>query len=136
MARSNRAYLTGWLDCLICLTDVHTKANNRKVYYDHDERTFLDISDRHQYKFTYHTGDEKHVINFNDSDIAGLVANQNEGLFSIVLHETEYNKEGFCLKFRLYARKDEKTYYHGYSTNNVERSITIGDFFSKKVKHE
>lgn len=136
MARSNRAYLSGWLDCLTRLTDIHTKPDNRKVFYDHEERTMLDISDRHLYKFTYHIGDEQHTIPFDDSDISGILANRGDNLFSIVLHETEHNKEGFCLKFRLFKNEDEKTYYHGQFTAMEERAFTLGDFFRKKVKHE
>lgn len=117
--KSNRAYMLGWLDCMMSLTDIHTKDGEKKVFYSCDEYCSLDVREYRTYKFRFTDNGKPTTRVFDDSEINGFRANYEEGIFSIVLND------GFCLKMKMYnteTRKVNKEEFHGF---------TIGDWFRR-----
>lgn len=117
--RGTRTYLCGWMDCLLSLTDIHTRGTEKKVFYSCDDYSVLDMRDKLVYRFMFSDNGKPTTRHFTNEDIDGMRANYEDGIFSIVLND------GFCLKLKMYDvnnRKTMKNEFHGF---------TIGDYFVK-----
>ena len=118
--RGTRTYLLGWLDAMLSLTDIHTRGDNKKIFYSCDEYAKLDVSSREGVRFYFTDKGQTSSKLFTYDDIDGMRANYSDGIFSIVLNN------GFCCKLRMWAS----------DAPNTKKFVgfTIGDYFAKNGK--